>query len=445
MPSRFLTVATAVAGVALLLCGAFASDRKTPQLEWTPAEWIEWRDAQIARILEPAVFQGESVVVRSQVAHRSAAAFCVIAPALKEFEGDPALQKEMGNFVAFVRAQGTMSSKSHALGLDVSDARYWTVARDYVALPDLLASPAFLAKVSDPRTYRDAVAMIERLNAGLQEEKKWRVLPFQARFIMSVDRTTYGRLLVFVPDQTTPAGALCDKWVTFAIATPGHKGANPASVSVVTVSKGAKEAYFMDYVRYQSAKGIELMPTAVLPDSPSKNCYDCHKSAVVPIRPEVEYDFDKDGAMVEREPTGYVALNNKIREYGALAFPNHDKTAYGPCIGPASSPRRTAIVREMAEGLGEASIARIAAAMECSKCHDAFAPLNFPEPVRTDREVRSMKRGMGVAQTFVEQGWMPPGNDLTSAERGALWKSLSKEYFDPTTREGALVDWLKAK
>jgi hypothetical protein len=189
------------------------------------------------------------------------------------------------------------------------------------------------------------------------------------------------------------------------------------------------------------------MPTAVLPESPSKNCYDCHKSAVVPVKPEVEYGFGKGGALVARAPSGHVALNAKIREYGALAFPNHDKAAYGPCIGPSSSPQRMTVIREMAraEGLGEGAVERIAAAMDCAKCHDAFAPLNFPEPVRTDREVRSMRRGKGIAQTFIEQGWMPPGNTLSHEERQVLWKSLSAEYFNPATSDGVLTDWLKGK
>jgi hypothetical protein len=236
-------------------------------------------------------------------------------------------------------------------------------------------------------------------------------------------------------------------WVTFAIATPGHKGPPPASVSVVTVSKDTKEAFFMDYLRHQGREGIELMPTAVLSGSPSKNCYDCHKSAVVPVKPEAEYGFDDEGRLVEQDPVGHLALNAKIRGYGALKFPNHDKEAYGPSVGPVSSSRRLNVVREMvkSEGLEEGSVERIAAAMECAKCHDSFAPLNFPEPVRTDREVRSMRRGKGIAQTFVEQGWMPPGNDLTLAERRALWSSLSVEYFDPVTGEGVLTDWLKGR
>jgi hypothetical protein len=71
--------------------------------------------------------------------------------------------------------------------------------------------------------------------------------------------------------------------------------------------------------------------------------------------------------------------------------------------------------------------------------------LNFPEPVYTDRETESMKDGRGLAQTFVEEGWMPPGNDLTAEERKVLWKELSRQYFDHEGLKGVFFDWLRGK
>jgi hypothetical protein len=397
-------------------------------------EWRAWRDAEIARILKPVEFQGESVLVREVVALRCAAALAQIEPALERGE----VPDDLGNFIAFVRAQSWQVAPGHALGLEVSDAEYWRAARDYVSLPPLLASQAFLSKLQYPATYGKAVEMVRTREPG------WSVLPFEARFIKSVDRTTYGRLLVVAPDQPGPGGALCDKWVTFAIATV-DAAAHPVSVSVVAVVKGGKEntAYFMDYLRQAGPNEIELMPTAVLPTSPSKNCYDCHKSPVVPISPEAVYgsDFAKTDEPLHRE------LNVRIRGYGKVSHALHEPTAYGPCIGPADSPHRQRVVEECvkAEGLARTSIARVKAAMRCAGCHEAFAPLNYPEPVRTDREVRSMKRTRGIAQTFVEDGLMPPGNDLTASERRALWRALSLEYYDSTSGSGTLVDWLRGR
>jgi len=40
---------------------------------------------------------------------------------------------------------------------------------------------------------------------------------------------------------------------------------------------------------------------------------------------------------------------------------------------------------------------------------------------------------------------MLPGNSLSPEERHALWLCLTKEYFDPQTRSGLFVDWLKGK
>ena len=56
-----------------------------------------------------------------------------------------------------------------------------------------------------------------------------------------------------------------------------------------------------------------------------------------------------------------------------------------------------------------------------------------------------MREKRGLAQAFVEDGLMPPGNTLTPEERRALWQCLTADYFDPAARDGALVEWLKGK
>jgi hypothetical protein len=420
--------------------------------DWTAAEWAAWRDGQIAYILEPAAGPDKRPqLVRSRVALRCEEAHRFIRPLLAKdpgyFNDGSERQAAMSNFVSFVEAQRLSAAKGHALGMQASDTEYWSYAASAVRLPELLASQAFLGAMSHPDGYGDAVAMIEARNASVAESRRWTVLPFKGRFIKSVDRTTYGRLLVVVPEDSR------DLWVSFAIATPDMKSPPEVrSVSVVAIERtdGGSRAYLMDFLRTRrgSRGPIELMPTALLPDNPSKNCYDCHKAAVLPVHPESEYVFDSSGALVERQAgSASVAaqVNARIRAYGKADFGPQDTAAYGPSLGTFRE-RGPAWVRQMAGSqLSDASVARVIEAMACAKCHDAFAPLNFPEGVRTDRETKSMREKRGLAQAFVEDGLMPPGNTLTPAERRALWQCLSADYFDPATRDGALVEWLRGK
>ena len=81
--------------------------------------------------------------------------------------------------------------------------------------------------------------------------------------------------------------------------------------------------------------------------------------------------------------------------------------------------------------------------MNCTSCHDSFAPLNFPAGIKTTRDLNALKLRQPIAQSYVESGEMPPGNKLTPEERKALWRCLSSEYYDPGTRSGLLVDWLR--
>ncbi|HXH61958.1 MAG TPA: hypothetical protein VNI20_11445 [Fimbriimonadaceae bacterium] len=462
------SAALVLAALVLLTVGTVAANSQCPAPkepgDWAMEDWVAWRDMQIAAVLAPSNFRGESLVVRGDVAERCAAALRTIEVALS---GNPRLLapdtetgKALGNFVAFVRAQALSAKEGggskRRLGLDVSDVQYWASSSGKVSLPDLLASQEFLRCVSHREGYADAVAMIEDRNKGLPDSQKWAVLPFEAQFVRSVDRRTFGRLLVMVPGEQGADGRRYDKWVTFAIATPEQDPApDLLSVSIVSVqlpekADGAPHVFFMDYLRSRRGEEIALMPTAAMPDNPSKNCYDCHKSGVLPIRPEREFGFDSSGSLVPSADAAddvLGSLNKKIGSYGRCVYDHMDTAAYGPSLGPTSSDGRERLVSSMVSGagIGDESVERIASQMKCAGCHNDFAPLNYPEPVRTDRDVESMRHGRGLAQTFVEEGWMPPGNTLSPQERKVLWKCLSREYFDPATREGTLVDWLRGK
>ncbi len=121
--------------------------------------------------------------------------------------------------------------------------------------------------------------------------------------------------------------------------------------------------------------------------------------------------------------------------------------AYGPSLGPIGNDRTDEFIAAETrdQPLPARSYGEIRSNMNCAKCHAEIGKLNYLIGVRSDAETKSFESKTGLLQTYIEQGYMPPGNTLTKRERHALWECVSKEYFDPDTGNGDFVDWLKGK
>lgn len=455
---------SASCGIALLFAAGFVrSPQQSDPASWTVDQWVAWRDAQIGTLLEPTLpHGGEMVLSRQEVIGRALGPYAVIAGCLEKdprfFDLKTERGRRMSHFAEFVIAQHWMSitgsdgKPAYALGYPIPDRRYVEECAESFRFPELLMSQRFLSAMTSRKTLNRAVAMIEAQNAGLPPDRRWVILPFLSQFIKSVDRTTYGRLLVFVPGQPAPDGRSLDRWVNFGIATPDTAtGTEPRSVSIVSVvhGSGANEgkATLMDFLRETDpATGqIELTPTPLLRDNPSNNCYDCHKTALIPIKPEQEYTLNPDGDLkpaATNETSD--ALNAKMRAYGPLRLACQLPTSYGPSIGPLGRERSEDFIRAASGAvLSTESVQRIRASMNCASCHDAIGPINYPLAVRSSRDVLAFKTDKGLVESYIEKGYMPPGNTLTDAERHALWLCVSKEYYNPHTRSGVFVDWLR--
>lgn len=444
--------------------------------KWTLEQWKSWRDSKIADILTPTPVPNstENLIDRERVIDKCAEVNQILSPILQNdpefFRKDPELNKAMSNFVAFVRAQSLMfpnNNSKHHLGMSVTDEEYWAAAKDNLIFPDLLKSQNFLKLMADPSTYAQAVAAIEHHNATLPDGQKWIYLPFEAQFIKSIrdegHGRTYGRLLVLVPRTPTDDGGTLDRWFLFSLATPDQPVAGdirPVSlISVRNPPPGAtgvtprQKVFFMDFIRERvpESQDIQLTPSVLSPGHVSKNCFDCHKSAILPIKPRFEFEF-VNGQMVKKaENDGVVAtIANRFislyrKKYSLPDWGFLDPEAYGPSMGPDGRVRTDEFIR-MASGdlnLPASSYDNVRIAMDCASCHQDFAPLNYLTAVRTNRDVNSFRRGEGIVQTYLEEGWMPPGFGLTALERKALWRCLIAEYFDLKTQSGILVNWLK--
>ena len=221
---------------------------------------------------------------------------------------------------------------------------------------------------------------------------------------------------------------------------------------IATVRDPAKpnthQAFFCDFMRDSLNGEISLNPTLLMNNSPSKNCYECHKSAILPIRPKYGLRFDSKNVLRE-DSSGQSAVlqqvNSMVSKYGYTDFGLLDPDSYGPTLGFRHKPITTESIAEWTNGipLTPASAAKIRAAMNCASCHDEFAKINYPLALRSDQELKSFEAKNGLVQTTIEQGFMPPNNTLNATERHALWVCLSQEYLNLAKQEGLFLDWLR--
>lgn len=445
----------ALIGMACFLATGFQGVRRDPT-GWSLDEWLSWRDRQIATILEPTFeSDGHRYLSSLDVSARSKAADQVIEYCLAEdpayFTRDSGRNHLLGHFIEFIRAQSWSANRdpaglpTNALGLSIRDADYAKEVERSVSIPDLLQSQPFLRLMSSPGGYERAVRLIEEENKRLPEDARWKSIFFESHFLKSADQSTYGRLLVMVPELERRM----DLWFNFAIVTPGMPaGTAVKTVSLVAVPKDQPgRCLILDFFRDEnpSTGEIGLIPAVEKHTDPNDRCYDCHKSPVLPIHPAKEFKFDGRGGLVpasERSPT-VTELNDLIAKYPKGWFLGADPGAFGPCMGDARDRSDVFILAASGEPLSLESIARVRKEMRCASCHASFGTLNYPSALTSSRDIHALRDKTCVAETYVENGWMPPNNDLTSVERRALWKCLSKEYFDPDSETGRLVDWLK--
>lgn len=435
---------------------------------WTVEQWAAWRNAEIRQILTPTVDEhGVSVLTRNAVIQRCVPAFMVLVPELAKL-GFEEQHPELRNFARFVRAQAAMAHYDeqgvfdHGLGYDITDREYWRRSAADIQLPALLRNEEFLKDMSAPATYKAAMDLIDEQNRALPEDRKWIVMEYRSRFLRSAEHATYGRLLIVVPNTPSRDGGAVDRWIQFAISVPDSTPELPhraevKSVSVVAVHRDGPDstrplAYMADFIRETDRKSgqIELAPSMLTVQNLSKNCYECHKSPVLPIHPKTQYRFDAAGSLVTlalSDSPVTDALNSKIAAYGNCEMAYLNTSAFGPGVGASGIPRSDEFIRRANPGktMSADSVRRIRAGMECGRCHDAVATLNYPETIQGNTAWVSFEQKKGLAQTYVEEGWMPPKNTLTPDERIALWRALRKEYFDPQGPSGTLVDWLKEK
>jgi hypothetical protein len=476
-----------VLSVGLLYCAKTAdADSCSTQL----SDWVKWRDDQIAIMLEPKFDAGTEKVIDPKDVHAAALkSFTYLQECRKQnpaffADGSPVM-KALDGFYRFTRAVQWMAvtdpngKTTHQLALKLTDREYVDYSSPFLQFPPLMVQQDFLKAMDSPQGYQAALKMIDDHNKDPKNKgDQWTALPMRVQFNTTIDSShrTYGRLLVYVPNQNAPDGGKIDKWILWGIVTPDMDQTtemhNVSIFAVHTDPSGLNQTtYFGDFWRSRNTAGEIEVTSAFLRDpDPSGNCYQCHKSSVLPFHPKAEYKIDQDGKLVEKtsaDPMTAPALNRVIRNYappnfGVMPAPNTDPNNkimdtldYGPSLGPVDRDRTDDFIKSCSPtvALSQGSIQNVRRAMQCENCHTedtanspSLGRINYLLAVHSKRDVTSTfeNRESPIA-TFVKRGWMPPGNKLTDAERNALAMCVLKEYFDPATRSGIFVDWLSGR
>ncbi|WP_146255471.1 cytochrome c [Azospirillum sp. TSA6c] len=429
-------------------------DAERAKCPTTPTEWEAWRNDAIKELFVRS--QTDQSVVSLENVILKAAEFDIFITNCATVLDNTALADSTSlvkNFRTFSRALSYFNKTDHQFGFNINDNDFLQRTKTQLEIPHLLQSQEFLLAVSDENKLLDAKKLIDDRNLMVEPDKKWQIAFYKSQFLTTPDCfSTFGRFFVYVPNHDG-----YEKWIQFGINTPGFmpdpscsdkKSNNFSVVSVGPInSDGKSVTYSLDYWRNYQSDGSIVVKTRYESVNTTENCFLCHKTAPLGIHPEVEYDLDASGKLVERpkgSPSLFDDLNDKINgTYGQLSFDGlMEPLDYGPSIGPTNVVRDIAYVRACAkdESLSDASLTKIGGAMRCSSCHreGELGPLNFPQPLRSD--AKSVQRQLAG---YIMSGMMPPGNKLSQAERAALHKCLVNEYYDIEKETGILVNWLK--
>ncbi len=408
--------------------------------------WRQWRD-QTANGLLSKYFEvgGQKILSHADVVKQADEANLFLKECRKSPSFSPDFEGVVANLERFAQTLGINNYNNHRFGFAITDQEYLDNIRQQAALPPLLKTQQFLKALGDPSTYKEAFRLIEEHNAALPQDQKWEVFLYKSRFLSTPDQArTNGRFFIYAPE-----GGF-EKWIQFGIVTPGDPVRSINNVSIVSIgppdANGNRPRAILDHWRTYEADGTISLSTRYEKVGQTENCAICHKTSPLGIHPDEEYVIAADGRLVLNtiNPGEFQKrLNSRIEDYGLPFFRGWmNMVDFGPTIGPNGRQRDPTFMRACTsqQMLSEQSITNVQRSMRCSTCHntDGLGPLNYPQSLRTDFT-------SGQVREYVIQGWMPPGNRLTSSEREALYNCLVQEYHDPTTQTGLLSEWLKGE
>lgn len=460
---------------AAILLNIFLVDvahAQTPNCPQDQSGWEDFRDRAIAVAFDQQMdINGRPHIDYSRLLSVAASIREIGKSCLGDAGGNiqipVSLKPSIGNFLEFFAILGRETDANHSFGMAIDDQSYIDSIRDVIELPALLRSQKFLQAISDRRSYKQAYDMVLEQNKLLSEEFQWIPLIYKSRFLTTPDQSrTFGRFFVLVPGKI-------DKWIQFGILTPEMPDRQINNLSIVAINRlpghttttPKTESFIVDYWRTykntQSRDGQQTtidVKTKLESGQGSENCSECHKTPVLGIHPAAVYRFDGQGDLVEVPETQAQAIprliNKLIEGYGPPHYRGwQPQSRLGPAMGSIGRQRSDSFLTSCTApfGVPTSSFGKIRKAMECAACHNdnLIGRINFPQGARTSRETALIHPDTGemspLVQTYVLNGWMPPGLSLSQNERKALVECLYNEYLDLGLKTGVLVDWLRGQ
>ncbi len=394
-------------------------------------EWRDWAKDQAARL-----FNGDfRVFVVNPVVETVESCKTVLAAA-------PAIRACVQPLARFAKARWWDFQPAHTMGLERTDRDYLTKVPfpEFLDIPAELKDQEFLSWVGDMAdgpALEKALAYVEKLNAKQTDPKlKWITFLYKSQHLPAPDQTSaLGRFFVYIP------GKDFDRYLQFALRTDKDEDL-PNAFSVVSVQKtdpatgkplDAPRARMKDFWRIRTNKGIQLS-TRLDQKGRLENCYQCHKTPLLPIEPDrADFDEKRFGANVK-------LVNQLMGDHTDLKYDGLNMDDYGPGLGPVDAKTRTKDFMLSCAGgkvTDEKRLEVIAKAMNCQNCHDGSqrGVLNYPSAkVKQPTSQKPLTR-----HYVVDYEKMPPGEKLSQPEREALHECLRRELYGTGDQEPGLL------
>ena len=365
-----------------------------------------------------------------------------------QLDAVPAAQRCMSNFSSFFEAASRDKLMSgHLVGASIPDEQYFS-EMPYPAMlemPEELKHQQFLRwlDANDDASLTSALHYIDGINETIPDPRlEWIAFLYQSQHLPTPDDTrSLGRFFVYIPGEDF------DQHFQFGL-QQDPAGALAKAVSVVAVQKTdagtgkalrTPRARMKDFWRNRNGARIEIS-TRYKETGAAENCYACHKQATLPITPNpLVFDEARFGEKLHR-------VNAIMTRYGAIDLDGFTRSAYGPPMGPRTSPLRTPefLAACSAGSVEPERLARLGEAMQCANCHDGTwrGELNYPSGIQLQPQGETL-----MSWYVVHHQTMPLGvTDLSRSERRALVMCLNAEYYRGLgDQPGLLEAWMMPK
>ncbi|MCB0416990.1 MAG: hypothetical protein KDD39_05035 [Bdellovibrionales bacterium] len=317
-----------------------------------------------------------------------------------------------------------------ALGFAVEDSLYNKEAAARTPIPAELRDQRFLEALGRLDTVPEAFNWLRAVNKNREFRNltPWEFLFFESSIPTEDVSHSRARLLVSIPESNEGPSRY------FLFALPNEKGRASDEASSISLHKDG--AFFFQYWRRKRQRRFSLQRYRTLK---SGRCVECHKSGgPLTLRPTEPSDAYKKIYAAWGKPHESLALKEKLNKEilsVGLVYSKFDITPReGAGLGDGSGARLDdeffeicarpvieKLLRRSPSALRaynfDASYRRLAAATNCTSCHDGKTRSLLSPPF--DRALHF----------FVSGGNMPPSSDLSAVEKVALSACLEDEYW----------------